>query len=348
MHLMVIYITGWHYETGVFVNLILEGNNYLRGGSGPGLAWAGAKPNLNGVKDGSTLIIDGNGKLEVYGGNMKWTSAIGNSYSGGDAGGEVNNIIIKGGNIKAVGSNNGSGIGSVIYGKVNNLIIEDGIIEAIGSNCGAGIGCSDGNATADNIIINGGKIIAQGGSLGAGIGVGTNSGLLKITGGNIYSIGSTNKRFIGAAIGHGMQNILIEGGTIRTESRAHAGVFKNEVNNVKITGGNLQLGGVGDIGALDSSENFVQGISTNGTDNLYKTPIKLQNVGENKKVTKLTTSDNIEYGIKDMYTLEDGMLYLYLPAGTRTITIITEDGKAYSGTVKTKETPEEVVLNEMN
>lgn len=237
-------------------------------------------------------------------------------------------------------------IGLVVT-KVNNLIIEDGIIEAIGSNCGAGIGCSYGNATADNIIINGGKIIAQGGSLGAGIGVGTNSGLLKITGGNIYSIGSTNKRFIGAAIGHGMQNILIEGGTIRTESRAHAGVFKNEVNNVKITGGNLQLGGVGDIGSLDSSENFVQGISTNGTDNLYKTPIQLQGIGENRKVTKLTTSDNIEYGIKDMYTLENGMLYLYLPTGTRTITIEVE-GKKYSGSVQTTETPEEVTLNEIN
>ena len=89
-------------------------------------------------------------------------------------------------------------------------------------------------------------------------------------------------------------------------------------------------------------------IQKDGTNNLYETPIKLQDVGENKKITNLTTSDNIEYGIKDMYTLENGMLYLYLPTGTRTITIKTEDGKTYSGAVQTTETPVEVTLNEIN
>ena len=145
-----------------------------------------------------------------------------------------------------------------------------------------------------------------------------------------------------------MKNIIIEGGTIKTDSSESAGIFKNQTNNVRITGGNLQLGGIGDIGTLNSDKNFEQGYSTDGTNNLYKTPIKLPDIGEDKKVTKLTTSDNIEYGIKDMYTLEDGMLYLYLPTGTRTITITTEDGKTYSGTVETKEAPEEVILNEIN
>ena len=144
-----------------------------------------------------------------------------------------------------------------------------------------------------------------------------------------------------------MKNIIIEGGTIKTDSSESAGIFKNEENNVKIIGGNLQLGGVGDIGTLDSNKNFVHGISTDGTNNLYKTPIKLQDVGENKQITKLTTSDNIEYGIKDMYTLENGMLYLYLPSGERTITIEV-DGKTYSGVVQTTETPVEVTLNEIN
>ena len=88
-------------------------------------------------------------------------------------------------------------------------------------------------------------------------------------------------------------------------------------------------------------------IQKDGTNNLYETQIKLQNVGEDKKVTKLTTSDNIEYGIKDMYTLENGMLYLYLPTGTRTITIEV-DGKTYSGAVQTTETSTEVTLSETN
>ena len=73
---------------------------------------------------------------------------------------------------------------------------------------------------------------------------------------------------------------------------------------------------------------------TIGTNNIYETKIKLNEVGENKKITKLVTSDNIEYGIKDMYTFEDGMLYLYLPEGSRTITI-EADGKTYSGVVNT-------------
>ena len=336
------------------VNIILEENNVLRGGNGPGLGWVGATPNVDGVTNGSTLTIGGNGYLEVYGGNKQWTSAIGNCYSGGDASGDTNNIIINGGNIKAQGSTNGSGIGGALYKKTNNIVINGGNIEAIGTNCAAGIGVVDG--IADNIIINGGNIIAKG-YLGPAIGGGTNSGTLKITGGNIYAAGGAHQNFSGAAIGCGMQNISIEGGTIRTKSTKHAGMFKNETNNVRITGGNLQLGGIGDIGMLDSDKSFVQGFSTDGTNNLYMTPIKLQDVGENKKIESLTTSDNIEYGTKDMYTFEDdtsttgvdetGMIYLYLPLGSRTITI-NVDGRSYEGTVETKvEAGEVVVLNKI-
>lgn len=86
---------------------------------------------------------------------------------------------------------------------------------------------------------------------------------------------------------------------------------------------------------------------TDGVNDLYVTPIKLQDLGENKKVTKLTTSDNINYGINDMYTFEDGKLYLYLPLGSRTISIEV-DGKTYSGIVETKETTEVVTLTETN
>ena len=43
-------------------------------------------------------------------------------------------------------------------------------------------------------------------------------------------------------------------------------------------------------------------------------------------------------------TNEGGMLYLYLPLGTRTITVET-DGENYSGIVETKEEASVVVLN---
>lgn len=42
-----------------------------------------------------------------------------------------------------------------------------------------------------------------------------------------------------------------------------------------------------------------------------------------------------------MYTFEDGMLYLYLPQGERTISIVV-DGKTYSGVVTTS-TDEKII-----
>ena len=87
---------------------------------------------------------------------------------------------------------------------------------------------------------------------------------------------------------------------------------------------------------------------------MYETKIQLPNVKKETQITSLTTSDNINYGIKDMYTTKDdestedtnegGMLYLYLPLGTRTITV-EADGKNYSGIVETKEESLVVVLN---
>ena len=58
----------------------------------------------------------------------------------------------------------------------------------------------------------------------------------------------------------------------------------------------------------------------------------------------------IKYGIKDMYTLENavdgtGMIYLYLPKGSRTITLKV-NGKIYSGTIETSETASVTVLEQ--
>lgn len=88
------------------------------------------------------------------------------------------------------------------------------------------------------------------------------------------------------------------------------------------------------------------GKCTNGTNNLYKTQIKLNGVEEGKKVTSIVTSDSIKYGIKDMYTLADGIIYLYLPKGERTI-IIRCEGKTYSGTVTTSENGSITTLQEV-
>ncbi len=207
--------------------------------------------------------------------------------------------------------------------------------------------------TADNIIINGGRIIARGGVHGPGIGGGANINnlsSLKILGGSVYATGGAyGKPYYNdyaAAIGAGIKNIIIEGGTITTDSKAYAGIFGSQDNNVIITGGNLKLGGVGEIGVLDSNKEFVQGFAKNNESKVYKTQLKLQDVGENTKIENITTSDNISYGIKDMNTMEDGMLYLYLPLGKREITIKVK-GKTYKGEVETTEEEHNTILNEI-
>ena len=141
--------------TGCFVNLTLEGNNYLKG-NGVGLGFTGATPNVNGVTNGSTLTIGGNGSLEVS--SKGWAAGIGSGYGYGwnnNAMGTVSNIVINSGNITARGNSHASGIGCVLYGSVNNIIINGGTIK---SN---GIGATWSGTTADNIIINGGIIYSE-------------------------------------------------------------------------------------------------------------------------------------------------------------------------------------------
>ena len=302
--------------TGCYVNLTLEGNNYLYGsGEASGLGFSNGTPNIDGITDGSTLTIQGEGSLEAKG--AFYAAGIGSGYSGWEvSAGQVSNIIINSGNIKAIGGTHGAGIGSGLYGKVNNIIINGGNIKAIGGNYGAGIGGRSNSAT----------------------------GTLKITGGNIDATASKVKGYEFSVIGHGCGNVKIEGGTIKTYSPVYSGIYGG--GNVEVTGGNLLLHGLGPIGTLDENKNFINATVTNGQSDIYLSKIKLINAKGNEKVTELKTSDSISYGIKDMSVAEDdenttdideaGMIYLYLPKGSRTITLKV-DGKNYSGTVETTE-----------
>ena len=352
-------------QTGCYVKTTLEGKNNLSGGSAPGLGFTNATPNVNGVTNGSTLTIEGNGYLVAKASG--YSAAIGAGYTGFESSaGQVSNIIINSGNITADQTGgHGTGIGGGLYGKVNNIIINGGNIIAKGAGYGAGIGTA--YSSADNIKINGGNINSNGISGGYNGTIGrveinggninvsnsygqgaigsynlSQSGLIKITGGNINATSS---------IGDKIQNIVIEGGVLNIVSTSRSGICCKEGGSISITGGNILARGNNNLNIAtyeEETSNLVAYTPTNGSSNIYETPIKLDGVAEGKQITKLTTSDNIEYGIKDMYTLEDGMLYLYLPTGTRTITITTEDGKTYSGTVETKETSETATLTQIN
>ena len=196
-----------------------------------------------------------------------------------------------------------------------------------------------------NITINGGNITARGGEYAGAI---TASEKLLITGGEINV--SAYNRWASSTLGGNTKEVQISGGTIKTISGQLSGISCGSDGKIIISGGNIYTKGKDfPIAKCINKERYdiEEAKATNGTNEVYETKIKLPDVSENKKITKLTTSDNINYGIKDMYTLEDGMLYLYLPTGTRTITIEV-DGKTYSGEVQTTEIPVEVTLSEIN
>ena len=143
-------------ENDAVVNLTIEGENNIEG-SGSSISRSGVGIYVPGE---SSLIIDGNGILDVFG----YSTGIGTIYQGIMAG----TIIINSGTINATGDHS-AGIGG------DNLVlveINGGNITAISNTYGAGIGGVRNASVTGEIRINGGTVYAQGGMLAAGIGGG--------------------------------------------------------------------------------------------------------------------------------------------------------------------------------
>lgn len=146
-------------------------------------------------------------------------------------------------------------------------------------------------------------------------------------------------RWASSTLGGAGSEVIITGGTVNSFSSQLAGISCKSDGSIKILGGNVLAKGANHRIAkcIDSRYNIEQTNATDGTNQLYLTPIKISS--PNQKVEELNLSDGINYGIKDMYTLENdndenGIIYLYLPLGNRTITIKV-NGKVYSGTIQT-------------
>lgn len=136
--------------------IILNENNSVSGYGSQGVF----------VSGGKTLVIKGNGKLEVVG-------AIGAT--------DNSNITINSGSITVRTTSGCAGIGSAGSGLTCGVItINGGTIEAQGGSYSAGIGGSDSGNCGD-IIITGGSIRANGGMTAPGIGSGDNSACGNIT-----------------------------------------------------------------------------------------------------------------------------------------------------------------------
>ena len=170
---------------GADVDLFLEGENTITGGSGQA---AVSKMTTSG-----TLTIDGTGSLTATGGaNSAGIGVSGGLLSIGSAA-EVTcgNIVINGGTITARGGVCGAGIGGGSESSLDGLIINGGTVSATGLGGAAGIGGGSASITSRttaqsvpridgrNITINGGSVTAWGSGAAAGIGGGSCTGLDK-------------------------------------------------------------------------------------------------------------------------------------------------------------------------
>lgn len=210
---------------GANLNLILEGENTLKGGD----MCAAIE-----VPEGCTLTISGEGSLKATGGVG---AGIGASSM---RKGSLGTIEINGGNIEAYGSGMAAGIGGSAEGGSGTIIINNGTVYAKGGHGsypkdinhvygGAGIG-GGANGCVDKIEINGGNVTAYGGYVtnagrrpGAAIGCGGGGaktveggykyGEIAINGGTVSAIAYQNEVYaIGIAVKP--DYVLPEGSTL--------------------------------------------------------------------------------------------------------------------------------------
>ena len=248
---------------------------------------------------GTTLTIEGDGKLTVSGNNSEDSSGIGcecgtsnNSITGG-------NIIINSGSIIASGG--GAGIGSIHFSTCGTITINGGNIKATGrtgigsklSTCGditindgtieaegdasPGIGCGT-YSSVGTISIKGGSVKAKGGQGVPGIGSGSEEGSdsncngISISGGQVEASGGQYAAGIGSGLNGICGVISITGGTVESiGSKSGAGIgsggFSAKCGDINITGGTTeaQAGSEGAAGIGGGYYAYFKSISiTNG------------------------------------------------------------------------------------
>ncbi|MFQ7580082.1 MAG: YDG domain-containing protein [Pilosibacter sp.] len=210
---------------GAKLNLILEGENTLKGGD----MCAAIE-----VPEGCTLTISGEGRLKATGGEG---AGIGASSR---RNGSLGTIVIEESDIEAYGGMMAAGIGGSAEGGSGTIIINDGTVYAKGGHGsyykdiqnvygGAGIG-GGANGCVDKIAINGGNVTAYGGYAtnagrhpGAAIGCGGGGakavdggykyGEIAINGGTVSAIAYQNEVYaIGIAVKP--DYVLPEGSTL--------------------------------------------------------------------------------------------------------------------------------------
>ena len=113
-------------ENAASVNLTVSGTNTLRAGDG--------KAGLQVSEDGS-VVIDGTGSLQAFGGSQ-------GAGIGGTDGMTAGSITINSADITAVGETDAAGIGGGSHGAVTGIVLNGGTVTAAGGESGIGIGRS--------------------------------------------------------------------------------------------------------------------------------------------------------------------------------------------------------------
>ena len=357
------------------VNIILKGENGLKAGryyaaiqkngnaenigtltiSGDGSLMAAGGYNAAGVGSGNAKTVK---NIMITGGTITATGGVFGAGIGGGDRGTASNITISGGTITATGGVYGAGIGGGNRGTASNITISGGTITATGRENGAGIGggyYGEGN----DIIISGGTVTAkslavmkENDSTGAGIGGGAcgSGSNITITGGTVTAISSATGEYgrAGAGIGGGYSctgiGITISGGTVTALSTADnascegygigSGWGAND-STPTVTGGNIKVNKLCGIQGKDGDEPYeayparADLLLLAGKNAALGNPV-LQTY--NKKTGETKT---LSYNLKDVCTMEDGYLYMYLPVDTEdTVTRLVFDNAVYEVEVK--------------
>ena len=289
---------------------------------------------------------------------------------GGGAHGTGSNITITGGTVIATATaeaesiSTGAGIGGGARGIGSNITITGGTVTATSTATGesgcAGAGIGGGYSKEGNhITISGGTVTATSivagdyGSTGAGIGGGY-AGMgnhITISGGTVTAISSVTGEYscAGAGIGGGYSrkgnNITISGGTVTALSTADkayregagigSGWGANDDSTPMVTGGNIKVNKLCGIQGKDGDEPYEAYLARADLLPLAGKNAALGNPVLQTYNKKTGETKTLSYNLKDVCTMEDGYLYMYLPADTEdTVTRLVFDNAVYEATVK--------------
>ena len=356
------------------VNIILKGENGLKAGDYcAAIQKDGDAENIGTLTisgDGALIAQGGKQGAGIGGGHEKAgnnivisggeVTATGGEYAAGIGGGMYgsgSSIAISGGEVTATGGECGAGVGSGYYESGSNITISGGTVIAQGGNQGAGIGGGKSGA-GNNIDISGGTVtatsIATGeyGCAGAGIGGGY-AGMgnnITISGGTVTATSTATGEYGcgGAGIGGGYAcmgiGITISGGTVTALSTADEAYWEGYgigsgcstgISGPEIYGGNIKASRLSGVLGKDGDELHEAYLARAdllllaGKNAALGNPV-LQTY--NKKTGETKT---LSYNLKDVCTMEDGYLYMYLPVDTEdTVTRLVFDNAVYEATVK--------------